>query len=280
MNIVDKYIVSNKTRDALGFTSVAAITASVIGLIFSVFLNWKGYQFSDFFIPIIVGLFMGFNYFLYYLIIQKEDVSNLTGITYLYPIIVAILSFLFLNEILPLISYMGIALILIGTMIITLRMKYLKFSVSIWMLIVTIITVAINEFLIKIYTNNLPELNGIAVNTVFICVPALLGIIVSKKLRKSFISEIHNIRWAFFSEFLTFAGIFTLYFAMRDLSATIVSSIAAIQPLILLGFERVADKKYGNITKDKLILPKLIGIILIVVGVILLYLNEILGAIT
>jgi drug/metabolite transporter (DMT)-like permease len=155
------------------------------------------------------------------------------------------------------------------------RMNQLKITMSLWTIGLLIIIVAINEFLIKIFTNTMPELNGIAINAIFVCVPSFIGIIFYKKLRKEFYSEFKNIKWAFLSEIFTFGGIATLYLAMVGLSATIVSSIAAIQPLVLLGFERIAQKLFGKITKDKLILPKLIAIILIVLGVILLYLKEV-----
>jgi hypothetical protein len=57
---------------------------------------------------------------------------------------------------------------------------------------------------------------------------------------------------------------------MVGLPATIVSSIAAIQPLAVLIFEKIAQKLFGHMVKDSHILPKLIPISLIVIGVILL----------
>jgi drug/metabolite transporter (DMT)-like permease len=278
MNVVDKYIVAHRTKNALGFSALAAIANSIIGIVFALFLNWNGYSFSDFIIPMIVGTLMGTTYFLYFLIIKKEDVSNLTGLVFIYPVLVGFLSFLFLHEVLPLISYLGMILILAGVIMLSVRMKHLKISISLWTIALLVIIVAADEFMIKIFTNTMPELNGIAVNSIFICLPSILGIIFYKKLRVGFISEIKNIRWAFLSELFTFGGIMTLYLAMVGLSATIVSSIAALQPLALLGFERIAQKIFGKMTKDKLILPKLIAIVLIVVGIILIYSTEILNA--
>lgn len=275
MNIIDKYVVSHRTKNALGFSAVAAVSSSIIGLILALFLDWQGFTIKDFILPIIIGTLMGSTYFLYYLIIKKEDVSNLTGLVYLYPILVGIFSFFFLNEILSLTSYLGMILILAGVVMISVRMKHLKVSISLWTLGLMIVLAAVNEILIKIFTNTMPEVNGIAINTIFICLPSLLGIVFYRKLRTGFISELKNINWAFLSEFFTFSAIAMLYLAMVDLPVTVVSSIAAIQPLALLGFERIAQKLFGKMTKDKLILPKLIAIILIVIGVILLYINEI-----
>jgi drug/metabolite transporter (DMT)-like permease len=279
MNIVDKYIVSHRSKNPLGFSVIATFVYSFIGLVLALFLNWEGYSFMDFIIPMIVGVLMGTTYFLYYWIIKKEDVSNLTGMIYIYPIFVGILSFFFLNEILPLISYIGMILIILGVVMLSVRMKQLKIGISLWSIGLLVLIVAVDEFLIKVFTNTMPESNGIAVNAIFICVPSIIGLIFSKRLRKESFLEMKNTKWAFLSESLTFLGLSTLYFAMVGLSATIVCSISAIQPLILLGFERIAQKIFGKMTKDKLILPKLIAIVLIVVGVIILYLNEIIKAI-
>lgn len=70
---------------------------------------------------------------------------------------------------------------------------------------------------------------------------------------------------------LAFGGIATIFFAMAELPATIVSSIAAIQPLFVIVFERVTDQFIGKISKDHLLLPKTFAIVLIVIGVSLLY---------
>ena len=61
---------------------------------------------------------------------------------------------------------------------------------------------------------------------------------------------------------------------MAGLPATIVSSISSIQPLVVLFFERVFHQKAGKMTQDPVLGPKLIAILLIVVGVVMLYLSE------
>jgi drug/metabolite transporter (DMT)-like permease len=66
----------------------------------------------------------------------------------------------------------------------------------------------------------------------------------------------------------------TLFFAMKSLPATIVSSIAAIQPLCVVVFENIVDRRMKKISKDVILLPKLGAIILIVAGLVLLYVSE------
>jgi len=275
MNIIDKYAVSHRIKKPLGFSAVAALTNTFFGIILAWFLNWQGYTLANFAIPIIVGILMGISYLMYFLIIKGEDISNFVGLQYTYPILVAILSFIFLNEILPWISYMGMMFVLTGAVIISVRMNKIKIKISLWMVFFAIVILAVNEFLIKVYTNTMPELNGIAISTIFIGLPSLLCLLFNKKIRISFASELKNVKWALLTEFFAVLGLFALFFAMTGLPATVVASIATIQPLFVIWFEKIGQKLFGKMTRDNLIKPKLIGIILIVIGIILLYVPEI-----
>jgi cytochrome c biogenesis protein CcdA len=119
----------------------------------------------------------------------------------------------------------------------------------------------------------MPAMNGVAV-TFFVEGVLMLFFLVSRTRRAEFRAELHNIRWSFLVESITFISFFTLFFAMSGLPATIVSSIAAIQPLAVLLFERAMHKRFGSMAKDDALLPKLVPIALIVIGVALMYLAE------
>jgi drug/metabolite transporter (DMT)-like permease len=278
MNILDKYVVSHRVKKSLGFSIMAGVAAAIFGLVLALFLDWRGFRLSDYLIPIVVGLLMGSQYFLYYHIMKNEDASNFVGLTYTYPVLVAFLSFVFLHEILSVISYIGLFCIMTGAVLLSVRMKKLKLKVSLWAIVGISVMIAFNAFIIKIYTTNMPELNGIAVNCIAIGLAVLCGLF-NKKLRNDARVEIKRFHWALLTEFFTFLGLFTLYIAIKGLPVTIVSSIAAAQPLFLLFFERIAQNRFGKMSRDYLLLPKLKFILLIVLGIILLYLPEILKSI-
>jgi hypothetical protein len=48
-----------------------------------------------------------------------------------------------------------------------------------------------------------------------------------------------------------------------------------MQPLAVIVFERIAHAKYGNITQDVELLPKLGSILLIVIGIVVLYFSDV-----
>jgi len=276
MNVLDKYVVSKKVKRALSFTIVTGVVNLIFGLILILFLKWN-FQLKDYIYPAIAGMLLGSQFFSYYIILKKEDASNLIGIIYLYPVFVALLSYLFLNEKLSLPSYLGMFIILIGVALLSVRMRKIKLVVSFWLIFVMILVCALYEFFIKVATNNLPAINGMAINSTFTGLVVIIPLMLHKKTRQGLAYELRNFKWALLSESLTFLGVITTYLAMAGLPATIVSSVAALQPLSVIIFERAADKYLGKMIRDHLLLPKLIPILLIILGVFLLYLTEIMA---
>lgn len=278
MNVLDKFVISHKVKNPLSFTIVAGIVNLAIGLILAIFVDWTNIAMIDLLFPAIAGLIFGSQFFIYYYMLEKEDVSDVIGFVFVYPVIVAILSFFFLNEKLSLVSYLGMSFILLGVILLSVKGKNLKLKVSLWMIFLLIIIVAVYEFLIKMATNNLPELNGLSISCIFIGLAILPGLL-NKRIRIGFPRELKNLKWAILNESLTFLGILTTYFAMAGLPATIVSSIAATQPLSVLTLEFFANKIGIKITRDTNFSKKLIPIIIIVAGVVIIYLPEIIAVI-
>jgi len=274
MNTVDKYVIAHKVRKPLGFAVVAGAVTCFLGIILALFLDWNGIAIKQMIAPAIAGIFMGSQFFVYYLIIKKEDISSMIGLLYIYPVIVTVLSFFFLHEVISFVGYIGVGFILTGALMLSIRLKKIKLRASIWLIITLIVAVALNEFTIKIATTKLPEFNGLAVNLIFVGITVIPSL-VFRGIRREFFKEIKNIRWAFLSESLTFLGIGTLYVAMKELPATFVSSVAATQPLAVLFFERFMHKRVGKMSRDNVLIHKLVPIILIAIGVVLLYGTEI-----
>ena len=275
MNVLDKYIISHKVKNIFSFAIIAGALNLFIGLILALFLNWNNINLIDLLFPVLVGIIAGSQFFVYYLILQKEDISKVIGLIYFYPVIVAFLSFLFLNERLSLISYVGVSLILLGALLLSINKRKLILNISLWMILLLIFMIGLQEFFIKIATDNLSILNGVSITSIFIGLVIMFGLF-NKKTRLDLKFELKNIKWACFSEILTFLGIFTVYISMLYLPATIVSSIGAVQPLFVLFLESFLNKRGLLLTLEKFSLKKVMSILLIVLGVFLLYLPEVL----
>jgi drug/metabolite transporter (DMT)-like permease len=234
------------------------------------FLDWSNVSFSDIWPVAISGIFFGFNYFIYYKILEKSDAANFGGLIYIYPIFVAMLSFIFLHEILSVIGYIGVALSIAGSLMLSARIGKLDGKTTLYLISVSIIFIALYEFLIKIAVTNISEFKGTSLEFIFTGLTILSIFLFNGKIRRLALKEKRNFGWSLFSEFFTVLAVMTTFFAMSYLSATIVSTIATIQPLMILIFERTLSGFFGKIYKDKITSTRIISILLIIFGVILL----------
>jgi len=272
INILDKYVSSHKVKNPLSFTFLAGLVNLLAGILIALFINWN-YPFSSLLAPAITGILFGTQYYFWYFIYKHEDASHLIGLIYLYPLVVALLSFIFIKEILSISSYFGLGFILIGVLVLSLRLKQIKLKASLWMIIMAIFVTALYEFLAKIAVTNLPPSNAVAISLIFLGLTTSL-VIFHKKSRIKLKKEIANYKWAILNEGLTIIATFALFLPLTRLPVTFVAAVASIQPLIVLYLEKSFNKSL-NIVRDKDYLRKLIALLLIVLGVILLYIPEI-----
>lgn len=269
MNTFDKYVVSHRIKDSIGYAAVAGLVNVILGLVLIFILDWSNVTAYSLLFPILAGIFSGACYYFYFYIMRSSDASYLIGFAYLFPIVVAVLSFLFLHERLPTVSYLAALVILTGVILLSVRAKKIKLTILIVPLVVYILLLGGYEFFVKVSTLDLSFMQGVALTTLSAGILILLGLF-TKRVRVGFFKELKHIRLAFISEFFTLIAVLSLYFAMSILPATVVTSIAATQPLAVLIFERIAHRRFGRMTQDQALLPKLGAVLLIVIGVVVL----------
>lgn len=164
---------------------------------------------------------------------------------------------------------MGVGLTVMGVMLLSARIKKLKFSLSLWMLGIMVTTGAFSEFFVKVATNNLPLAHNLALNNFgmgIVFVPALLW----KTMRTQMKKEWKNYRFVIITETVTFMAIMMSYLAMAGLPLTIASSLSATQPVFVILLERIAHARFGKMVQDNSLKFKLGAIALVTAGVILL----------
>jgi len=270
MNVVDKHIVDKRVRNIKVYPLFAGLSVMIYGIILSLFIDWGGISLVDMAFPALVGLCSGLVLYVYYSGMKESDVSHFVGFIYFYPVVVALLAFVFLREVIPLQGYIGLIIVLIG--VVLLFNRHIKFSSkkTFYIILAIIVFTGLQEFFIKVSVSNAPMINAFAVSLI------VDGLVISfslfkKEVRKGFRREMVNFKWALFTEALTFLSWMTLYFAMIGLPATIVSAIASVQPLAVLVLEKIGHRFLG--VKDVKLLPKLGAIAFIVLGVVLLSLS-------
>lgn len=271
-NLIDKYIISTKVQNEIAYLPVFGFANLLFGVVLALFLDWSLEHPFMFFFPAIAGIAYAVGTIFYLRLLEREDVTHVIGLVYLYPVLVAGLSFFFIGEKLSWIGYFGMTLVLIGIFLLYTRMKKVNLQTSMWFIVAVACSSAIQEFMIKLGTTTISPWQGLAISEV-VFGSCLLFFLFSRSIRKNSIQEFKNLPYVFLSEAFVFGGIGTLYLAMTSLPVTVVSSVAAIQPVVVLLFERALATKLGIPVKDMILLPKLGAIILIVSGVILLYIS-------
>jgi len=273
MDLIDEYVIDNKSRHPLGFAFIAGMINAIFGAVLALFLDWSQTSWKDYLPSVISGIFLGVQFLLYFWMLKKDDVSNVIGFSYFYPIIVSILSFLFLREVLTIPIYLGMGLIMLGIALLYLQAIRTKMRMAIWVIISYALAIAFYEFFIKVATLNISEINGLAISSIFLG-SVVFPLIFFRKIRAEIAYELKNIHWAFLSEVFTISSVFATYLAMKNLPATVVSSLQATQPLLVLAFEKIANKRGFMKSQDTNFFNKFIAIVLITTGVAIMYLTE------
>src|SRR3989344_14380 len=168
INIFDKYVLSHKVKHPLSFTAMAGIASLCLGIVLALFLDWTGISWRSILPATGSAVFFALWTYLYYFTFSQADASHVQGIVFTYPLLVALLSFVFLNERISMMGYFAVILILIGVFLLSQRIKKSGAPLQLWMLGIMIGCGAGAEFLIKIATTNLPTAHSISINGIVI----------------------------------------------------------------------------------------------------------------
>lgn len=268
--VFDKYLLVHRIRKPVSFAVIIGLVHLIAGTVIALFLDWSNVIPKDLLFPILAGILLGLQIYLYVNVLKTEDASEVVGLEYTYPILIAVLSFIFLKEVIPPMGYLGMAIIIAGVILLSLRFRKVKFESRVWMIVSLILLIALTEFFVKVATTEISAWQGITLNSITLGI-TLMFALLNSGVRKGFATELRNLPWIAASEVFTFSAAASLYFAMAGLPATIVSSIGATEPLMVLILERTVQRLTGNLTKDHKTLPVLVAIVFIVAGVVLMY---------
>ena len=272
MNVIDKFIISRKVKSVIGFTALAGLVLLFFGIVCGLFLDWRMVRLVDIWPVAVSGIIFGLQYFVYYKVMAKGDVSNFIGLLYFYPVLIALLSFIFLSEVLSVVGYIGMALSVLGALMLSVRIRRLHGKNVLYLIGLVILITAGYEFLIKVASSNIPQWNGVSLEFIFVGL-TICTCLFSKKIRLNAFRERNNIWWAALAEFLTFLSIAATFFAMSRLPATVVSTISTLQPFVVLIFERALIGFFGKMHTDEITFTRVLSMCLIIFGVVLLILG-------
>ena len=126
VNVVDKTAVSTRVKHTPSYMSIIGIFDMVIACIIACFCDWsaeamEGTKPMDFIVPVISAFCWAGSIYCYYMGMLLTDASIIVGFEYLYPLIVVILSAIFLHERIKPLGYVGCVMLVIGAVSLSLN---------------------------------------------------------------------------------------------------------------------------------------------------------------
>jgi len=276
VNTVDKYVLTRWLRNpfiplfVLGF---AGLVASII-VIFLIGIE----ELSVFHIVIalIGGFFYIFTGILYLHAVKLEEISRVVPLFHLSPLFILLFAFLFLGEVFAPLKYGGIFLLIVGSLLISLKIgNRLYFGKAFGLMIVAAITLAITDTIVKYLLNfadfwtvfSYVRIGGALtlLPLLYFHLPELIGLF--HKTKRKIISVMSV------NETINVLAVLGSVIALSLGPVTLVSALISTQAFFLLLFAFMVSKIRPGLIKEDIskssFFTKLVAIGFMFVGVII-----------
>ena len=273
--IVDKLMLEKRLSSFSYYVSfVPPALAFSIGVLLSVPTNLIS---APCLIALLAGLISAAGYFVYVVSIRREEASRIAALTSLAPAFVAALALLFINEIFPATSYIGIVLMILGSALISYKRKHVRKIIPTSLILILILTnfmYSVDQTLSKISLNQLSFWSFLAMFMLGRFAPAFPGLAVPS-LRKRSVLEIKRLGRKLTLILATGSVIWSLAIVLFFYSAslgpiTLVSTTQLIAPLFTLLFAVMITKYFPTSLEEEIdrrtIALKLVAILLVILG--------------
>jgi len=277
INIYDKHIITDELRDPFLCTTVYGVIIFIL-LPAMTFITKQAVwlPFNIILASIVAGIALGAAIFFYYKSLSHEEVSRVMPMMELVPLFTLILATIFLNEIFSFIRYIGMALLIVGGFLISIkRHKKKKFYLTpvIITVIIASILFAVRSILIRystLYASSMQIIFWIALGQLVVALilfafhhPRIVSKIQIRGFKHLVIIDVISA--------LTF--ILYVYTIKIAPAISLVSVFGAVQSAFVFVMAIVLSK-VGKIVREPLekniLIQKMIAIALIIIGVILI----------
>ena len=277
VNIVDKYVVTKWVDKPIVPVLIMGITGLVIGLGIIIPRGLSELSYINVIWTLVAGIFYTLMNIFYFKAAKIEEISRIVPLFSLVPLFVAILSAIFLGEIFTITTYLGIAFLVIGAILISSR-KLTKISVgkAFWFTILGILSISINYVITK-YLLSFADFWTIFSYTRMGAFLAVIPIFFLNYHDLVHIVKVHGkkvVGVMTANEALNVLAVLFITIAAATGFITLVNALASIQPFFVLVFAVVLSIWYPKILREEItkstVFIKLVAIILLFIGVLLI----------
>jgi len=281
-NIIDKQLRETYLPDSLVLALITGVTSLSISLLIVLFngLNWIGL--TPVALVTLAGLIQFIAVFAFFQAVAKEEISRVIPLFQFTPILVLILSFLFLGEVLTFSNYIAFVLILIGGFLISIKRVAGLFRLrgAFWWMVLSSSIYAVQAVLLKsLYVSySFWDL------TIYLgfgeFIPTLLAFLFVVNIRNRFTKRISVLKsggWQLLILGMFFTAIASLggLWAITTGPVSLISAFRGFQSVFVLIYAVLLSVWFPKILKEELgkgvLVVKAMAIFLMMIGLYLIY---------
>ena len=276
-NIIDKILLNKVVKNPLSYY-IFSVMFQTLFIIFVFLIVNPVFTLEFLFLSFISGLLGGAAFLLFLVALQKEEASVIVPISYLGNVFIVVLSYVFLNEAFELSKYIGIAFLITGSIILSYKKSKtkLRFTPALFYIILSSLCFAAGTVFNKYALNFINPwtflifgMSGAYFLSLFL--------LLKQEIREGFFDCLKlNKKYYFItgvSQVFGMGGFAALLIALSLGPATLVSSMSATKPLVILILTIILSVFVPHIFKEKIdrktLAAKIFSTFLIIIGAIL-----------
>lgn len=273
-NIIDKLVLSRHIKNRFSWVVVLSSVHVTYALLLSLLVPIQ-FIFPYSIFAILLGMLSMLTLLLYAKAMMVEEVSRVVIFFNMSPLFIILLAAVFLGEKLTFLKYIGISLLVAGSILISYRRVKEKMSIFISALkfllpipVILAISAVSQKYL----------LNHIGYFSLFFCMALgmfLFGVslLLSQTIRRNLVITLRKprkISFVFVSDFVASLGIIASFIALSLGPVSLISAFGSLQPLFVLVYALFLSIFLPRILKEEIdkrtIMLKLIAVIVVLIG--------------
>jgi len=277
VNILDKYILDKLVKNPIVSFLISTPIIFMIGVLLFFIKGVDPLSPGNLILALSCGICSGLLNIFYFKAAKIEEISRVVPIFYLAPILVAILAAIFLGEIFKPAIYLGIILLIVGTILISTRNIFkIKFNKAFGWMLISAFFFAIFAILVKYllqFTDYWTILTYSLLGIILVWLPVVFfySLELKEALRKN---KMKLLSLFVGTQALDITARGINFFAISLGFVSLVETLSSIQPFFVLIYSIILSLFWPKILKEeigsRIILVKLLAIVLMFIGTILI----------
>lgn len=273
-NLIDKILIDKYIKNHFSLTFLGSFFGSLFILIYIIFfhkfifVSWIVFVFA-----LLAGFTRVLSYILYFKSASFEEMSRITTLWQFSPVFAFILSYLFLGEKLSLSGFIAFIFLIAAGFFASTRLdeKSIRISPAFWLMVLSTLGMAIGTVLDKyIFNINFWPALGWTMIGEFISIGILALIMKDNIYKKFLICPTDGKLLLLGDEVISGAALIIFSFALSKGSVSLISALSATNPIFVFIFALISTIWFPKFLKEDMtknnLIPKIIGIILMTVG--------------